>query len=59
MIEYQRHGNFRLINCPSLFKVEGEIKKCVEGRELRVGVEEIHFQPLKQLFCTVSTWMRA
>ena len=51
MIELQRHGNFRLINCPSLLKVEGEIKKTyMEGRELRVGVKEIHFQPLRQLF---------
>ena len=27
MMEFHRHGNFILINCPSLLKVEGEIKK--------------------------------
>ena len=26
ILKFQKHGNFRLINCPSLLKVEGEIK---------------------------------
>ena len=50
ILKFQKHGNFRLINCPSLLKVEGEIKKSRRGGNLEWGVKEIHFQPLRQLF---------